>query len=85
MTGGIPGRCMMDDDGVLTDIERAMSNIVHSPTSRNQPARRQNGQAFPEYALILVVVSLAVVLVLVAVGGQLQQAFNGLVAVLGGS
>ncbi len=47
--------------------------------------RRAPGQALVEYGLILVLVAIAVILVLTALGGQLQNVFNQIVSALGGT
>ena len=44
--------------------------------------RDEEGQGLVEYALILVLVSLAVVIALTAVGGQINSVFNDIVTAL---
>lgn len=47
--------------------------------SRCDRVRSQRGQGLVEYGLILVLVSIAVVVALTAVGGQLNNVFNSIV------
>jgi pilus assembly protein Flp/PilA len=57
--------------------------IARRVTALAKRARGQRGQGMVEYGLILVLVSIAVVVALTALGGQLQTVFdtikNGLV------
>ena len=46
--------------------------------------RSQEGQGLVEYALILVLVSIVVVVLLLTMGGQLQNVFSNVVTALGG-
>ena len=48
-------------------------------------ARNQRGQGTAEYALIMVLVSIVMILVLVALGTQITNAFSNVVGVLAGS
>lgn len=43
----------------------------------------QNGQGMVEYALILVLVSIAVIVILVSMGNQILNVFSNVVAALG--
>ena len=43
-------------------------------------ARRQEGQGMVEYALILVLVSIVVILILAILGGTIQNVFSDIVA-----
>ncbi len=47
-------------------------------------ARREEGQTLTEYALIIVLVALAVILALTALGGQIAAVFDQIVTELGG-
>jgi pilus assembly protein Flp/PilA len=48
-----------------------------------QSDSRQSGQGMVEYALILVLVSIAVIVILVTMGNQIQNVFSNVVAALG--
>ena len=54
---------------------------MHSSTS----ADRQSGQGMVEYALILVLVSIVVIVVLLTMGQQINNVFSNIVVALGGS
>ena len=43
---------------------------------------RQSGQGMVEYALILVLVSIVVIVILLTMGGQIQNVFSNVVAAL---
>jgi pilus assembly protein Flp/PilA len=45
--------------------------------------RRQGGQGMVEYALILVLVSIVVIVILLTMGNQIQNVFSNVVAALG--
>jgi pilus assembly protein Flp/PilA len=45
--------------------------------------RRQSGQGMVEYALILVLVSIVVIVILLTMGNQIQNVFSNVVAALG--
>ena len=45
-----------------------------------QAARRQRGQGMVEYALILVLVSIVVIIILTTLGGTIQNVFSDIVA-----
>ena len=49
----------------------------------NQLDRRQNGQGMVEYALILVLVSIVVIVILLTMGNQILNVFSNVVAALG--
>jgi len=51
--------------------------------SAERLARRESGQGMVEYALILVLVSVAVIVVLLTMGNQIQNVFSNIVAALG--
>ncbi|HVB76847.1 MAG TPA: Flp family type IVb pilin [Candidatus Nitrosotalea sp.] len=44
---------------------------------------RQEGQGMVEYALILVLVSIVVIVILLTMGGQIKNVFTNVVAALG--
>jgi pilus assembly protein Flp/PilA len=44
--------------------------------------RGESGQGLVEYALILIMVSIVAILILIAMGGQLNSMFSDIVAVL---
>ena len=44
--------------------------------------RRQDGQGMVEYALILVLVSIVVIVILLTMGGQISNVFSNVVAAL---
>jgi pilus assembly protein Flp/PilA len=44
---------------------------------------RQGGQGMVEYALILVLVSIVVIVILLTMGNQIQNVFSNVVAALG--
>ena len=46
-------------------------------------ARRQHGQGMVEYALILVLVSIVVIVILLTMGNQIANVFSNVVAALG--
>jgi pilus assembly protein Flp/PilA len=46
-------------------------------------SRRQGGQGMVEYALILVLVSIVVIVILLTMGNQIQNVFSNVVAALG--
>ncbi len=46
-------------------------------------ARQQLGQGMVEYALILVLVSIVVIVILLTMGNQIQNVFSNVVAALG--
>jgi len=48
-------------------------------------ASRQTGQGMVEYALILVLVSIVVIVILLTVGQQLQQVFSNVTCALTGA
>jgi len=48
-------------------------------------ARDQRGQGMAEYALILVMVSIVMIVILVALGTQITNSFSNVVSVLAGS
>jgi len=50
-----------------------------STTRRHPAGSSQSGQGLVEYALIIVLVAIGVVLALTALGGQLQTIFNTIV------
>jgi pilus assembly protein Flp/PilA len=45
--------------------------------------RRQSGQGMVEYALILVLVSIVVIVILLTMGNQINNVFSNVVAALG--
>jgi pilus assembly protein Flp/PilA len=45
--------------------------------------RRQTGQGMVEYALILVLVSIVVIVILLTMGNQINNVFSNVVAALG--
>lgn len=45
-----------------------------------RPARRQSGQGMVEYALILVLVSIVVILILTTLGGTIVNVFSDIVS-----
>ena len=45
--------------------------------------RQQHGQGMVEYALILVLVSIVVIVILLTMGNQIQNVFSNVVAALG--
>jgi pilus assembly protein Flp/PilA len=47
------------------------------------PLRRQNGQGMVEYALILVLVSIVVIVILLTMGNQIKNVFSNIVDALG--
>ena len=53
--------------------------------SQARPAawQRQSAQGMVEYALILVLVSIGVILILLSMGGQIQNVFSNIVVGLG--
>ncbi len=53
-----------------------MNRIACHVADRRSRARSQRGQGMVEYGLILVLVSIAVVVALTALGGQLNTIFN---------
>ena len=50
---------------------------------RSRGSRRQGGQGMVEYALILVLVSIVVIVILLTMGNQIQNVFSNVVAALG--
>jgi pilus assembly protein Flp/PilA len=46
-------------------------------------ARKQHGQGMVEYALILVLVSIVVIVILLTMGNQIANVFSNVVAALG--
>ncbi len=46
-------------------------------------SRRQSGQGMVEYALILVLVSIVVIVILLTMGNQINNVFSNVVAALG--
>ena len=59
-----------------------MSNIVWKLRGL---ATRQEGQGMVEYALILVLVSIVVIVVLLTMGKQIENVFSNVVTALSGS
>jgi pilus assembly protein Flp/PilA len=55
------------------------SRLSHQPIE----SRRQSGQGMVEYALILVLVSIVVIVILLTMGNQIQNVFSNVVAALG--
>jgi pilus assembly protein Flp/PilA len=47
------------------------------------PLRRQDGQGMVEYALILVLVSIVVIVILLTMGNQIKNVFSNIVDALG--
>jgi pilus assembly protein Flp/PilA len=47
------------------------------------PKAHQRGQGMVEYALILVLVSIVVIVILLTMGNQIQNVFSNIVAALG--
>jgi pilus assembly protein Flp/PilA len=47
------------------------------------PLRRQDGQGMVEYALILVLVSIVVIVILLTMGNQIKNVFSNVVDALG--
>ncbi len=47
-----------------------------------QPSFRQSGQGMVEYALILVLVSIVVIVILLTMGGQIGNVFSNVVTAL---
>jgi pilus assembly protein Flp/PilA len=45
--------------------------------------RRESGQGMVEYALILVLVSIVVIVILLTMGNQIENVFSNVVAALG--
>ena len=45
-----------------------------------EPVRREEGQGMVEYALILVLVSIVVILILTLLGGTIQNVFSDIVS-----
>ena len=56
---------------------------VSSNKMRRLSARMQSGQGMVEYALILVLVSIVVIVILLTMGNQIQNVFSNVVAALG--
>jgi len=52
------------------------THLARRPTELEKRLRGQRGQGMVEYGLILVLVSIAVVIALTALGGQLNTVFN---------
>jgi pilus assembly protein Flp/PilA len=52
-------------------------------TWRNRFGRKQVGQGMVEYALILVLVSIVVIVILLTMGNQIANVFSNVVAALG--
>jgi pilus assembly protein Flp/PilA len=55
---------------------------VSTNTARENKRAIQNGQGMVEYALILVLVSIVVIVILLTMGGQIQNVFSNVVAAL---
>ena len=55
----------------------AFGDLAHSPLGR------QSGQGMVEYALILVLVSIVVIVILLTMGHQIANVFSNVVAALG--
>jgi pilus assembly protein Flp/PilA len=69
---------------VLLDMEassRRPRKEVQLPT-RHRFDVRQSGQGMVEYALILVLVSIVVIVILLTMGNQIQNVFSNVVAAL---
>jgi pilus assembly protein Flp/PilA len=66
-------------------VERSSRPVPASPEPREvsstQPSR-QSGQGMVEYALILVLVSIVVIVILLTMGGQIANVFSNVVAAL---
>jgi pilus assembly protein Flp/PilA len=54
------------------------THIARRVTALGERLRGQRGQGMVEYGLILVLVSIAVVIALTALGGQLNSVFNSI-------
>lgn len=59
-----------------------LDRITRCMASRPTPRRSQSGQGLVEYGLILILVSIAVVVALTALGGQLGTVFNSISSTL---
>ena len=55
-------------------------NLIHRLAN---PLRRQDGQGMVEYALILVLVSIVVIVILLTMGNQIKNVFSNIVDALG--
>jgi pilus assembly protein Flp/PilA len=54
-----------------------------SPIKTSEIRKPQSGQGMVEYALILVLVSIVVIVILLTMGNQIQNVFSNIVAALG--
>ena len=61
----------------LRDEEKEVSTLG------SKPGRAESGQGMVEYALILVLVSIVVIVILLTMGNQIQNVFSNVVAALG--
>ena len=72
----------------MTFKQRLASRSLRIAASASRRGRdlvtRQDGQGMVEYALILVLVSVVVILVLTTMGGTIRNVFSNVTAVLGG-
>jgi pilus assembly protein Flp/PilA len=57
--------------------------MIEVNSLRQSLARQQLGQGMVEYALILVLVSIVVIVILLTMGNQIQNVFSNVVAALG--
>jgi pilus assembly protein Flp/PilA len=57
--------------------------VVVSFSKRGSTKGVQRGQGMVEYALILVLVSIVVIVILLTMGNQIQNVFSNVVAALG--
>jgi pilus assembly protein Flp/PilA len=62
------------------EVNKLMSNLIWKLRGL---LSRQEGQGMVEYALILVLVSIVVIVILLTMGGQIRNVFSNVVVALG--
>jgi pilus assembly protein Flp/PilA len=67
----------------VSNIDQAMQMLILYLEALKSLASRKSGQGMVEYALILVLVSIVVIIILLTMGKQLKNVFSNVVAALG--
>ena len=67
----------------VSNIDQAMQMLMLYLEELKSLASRKSGQGMVEYALILVLVSIVVIIILLTMGKQLKNVFSNVVAALG--
>jgi len=68
---------------VKSQTKEVKSNMVSLDFKLRGLTSRQEGQGMVEYALILVLVSIVVIVILLTMGNQIKNVFSNVVAALG--